>query len=143
MYYRAYQKLSHVLLCEDDHGTNAGHGTPTIRANYDDCILDQSTTILDKNGQEIFENDVIILSDGNQIRKVVVGSVPDMYKSRKLHPLKSVMDQYYFQKPIDQLDIEIVGHAHNLGSDPGGSDPTVSHIQFGLDAHSDNNRKRQ
>ena len=48
MYFRAYQKMFHVLLCDDDHGTRGGKGVPVKRADYESCDLLESTTLEDK-----------------------------------------------------------------------------------------------
>jgi len=112
MYYRAYQKLSYLLLCDDDQGQNAGQGTPSIRVSYDDCDLMQSTTVLDKHGREVFEGDIVrIKAAPNKNRLDLVDDIPDMYKSRGMHPCYQLLKR----SGIDQessFEIEVVGNKY-------------------------------
>ncbi len=110
MYFRAYQKLSHVLLCENDHGKNDGKGIPAARASYEDCILLQSTTLEDKNGQEIFEGDIVRAATQNGTFCDVVRFIPDMFKSRKLSPLHSLLERNHITNSEEIREIEIAGN---------------------------------
>ena len=112
MYYRSYQKLLHALLCGDDGGENEGRGRPVQRASYEDCEFLESTTFLDKNRQEIFEGDIVrIVYKGNTFTDIV-GSVPDMFGSQKIHPLRSVLERHGIQGNPDNLDVEVLGNRY-------------------------------
>ena len=110
MYYRAYQKFFHVLLCDDDHGENDGKGRPLKRASYGDCILLESVGLVDKNRKEIFEGDLVHVRYKNECFEDVVGSVPDMFGSRKLHPLQSVLKKHGISGNPENLEIEVLGN---------------------------------
>ncbi len=112
MYYRAYQKVFHILLCDDDQGENEGKGTPKKRADYEKCELMQSTTLEDKRGKEIFEGDRVRIKIEDRVIEDVVGLVPDMYKSRRLHPLYSIFTKHGIEKPDGDLEIEIIGNRY-------------------------------
>lgn len=112
MYYRAYQKLFHVLLCEDDRGTQAGRGRPAYRARHSDCILMESTGLVDRNGREIFEGDILrVTADGRSFVDRV-HDVPDMYRSRKLHPLDETLRRHGIEGTPARLDLEVLGNEH-------------------------------
>jgi len=110
MYFRAYQKLFSILLCDDDQGVNEGKGIPVKRARFEDCELLQCTTLLDKNSCEVFEGDIIRVRWGNQTFEDVVGPVPDMFKSRMLHPLHDLLEKHGIEDSMEDLDIEILGN---------------------------------
>lgn len=112
MFYRAYQKLFHVLLCEDDGGKSGGHGTPVKRASYDDCILMQNTTVFDKRGIEIYESDIVRIKTPEKTFEGPVESVPDMFKSRRLHPLLSVLEPNGISDSNQIQEIEIIGNIY-------------------------------
>ena len=110
MYFRGYQKLFHVLLCEDDEGANEGRGRPLKRASYEDCELLESTGLLDKNHKEIFEGDIVSVRYKDSSFTDTVGSVPDMFGSRKIHPLQSVFIKQGITGNPENLDVEVVGN---------------------------------
>ena len=91
MYYRGYQKLLHVLLCEDDHGSADGNGKPVKRARYDDCQMLESSSVYDKNQLEIFEGDIVKVTYKGQSFVDCVESIEDMFGSRKIHPLQGLL----------------------------------------------------
>ena len=112
MYYRGYQKLSFVLLCDDDRGANEGKGRPVKRASYEDCEFLEGTDVLDKNGVEIFEGDMLTLRTGQGSYQGVLESVPDMFKSRRLHPLHDLLQALGIPDDEKDLELEIIGNRY-------------------------------
>ena len=112
MYYRGYQKLLHVLLCEDDHGANDGKGQPVKRAGYDDCEMLEGSSVLDKNRQEIFEGDIVKVSYKGKNFVDTVDSIADMFGSKKIHPLQSMLLKNGVQGNPENLDIQIIGNRY-------------------------------
>lgn len=111
MYFRGYQKLFHVLLCEDDGGKNEGKGVPVRRANYGDCIFLETTSLKDKNGREVFEGDIVRLRVKEKTYEGVVESVPDMFRSRKLHPLEGLFRKFGLEPENENIEIEVLGNS--------------------------------
>ena len=112
MYYRGYQKFLHVLLCEDDHGTNDGKGRPVKRARYDDCEMLEGSSTLDKNRREIYEGDIVKVSCQGKGFIDFVDSVADMFGSKKTHPLQSLLLRHGIAGNPENLDIEIFGNRY-------------------------------
>ncbi|MBI2095207.1 MAG: hypothetical protein HYT89_03470 [Candidatus Omnitrophica bacterium] len=112
MYHRGYQKWLHVLLCEDDHGENDGRGRPVKRARYADCVLLESAGVLDKNHREVYEGDIVRVLYKEKTFVDVVDSVPDMFGSRKLHPLAPLLKRHGIPGSLENLDIEILGNEY-------------------------------
>lgn len=112
MYYRGYQKLLHVLLCEDDLGENDGKGRPVKRAGYGDCVLLESTGLLDKSGAEIYEGDIVRIAYKGHTFTGVVAPVPDMFRSRKLHPLHDLLIKHGIPENPGNLEIEVLGNEY-------------------------------
>lgn len=110
LYYRGYQKLFHVLLCEDDLGGNDGKGKPVKRASYEDCELLESTSFFDKSRKEIYEGDVVRIQYKGQIIQGEVTYIPDMFGSKKLHPLKSVLEKNGISGNPENLEAEVLGN---------------------------------
>jgi uncharacterized phage protein (TIGR01671 family) len=111
LYFRAYQKLFYLLLCEDDDGANNGKGIPAVRADYDDCELMESTSLADINGKEIFEGDIIQIRIGEEFFQGVVEDIPDMFRSRKLHPLQSLLKKFCIGSD-EKMEFEILGNRY-------------------------------
>ncbi len=109
MYYRAYQKWLHILLCEDDRGAAEGAGKPAKRAGYADCVLLESTGLYDKNGSEIFEGDVVRVRHAERTFTDVVGPVPDTFGSR-VHPLRDLFAKHGLSGDPDRAEIEVLGN---------------------------------
>ena len=116
MYHRAYQKLFHVLLCEDDQGANDGRGRPVKRAGYGDCYLLESTGLKDKHGREIFEGDIIRVCYQDRVFEGIVDSVPDMFGSRKLHPLQPLLKKHGIPGNPENLELEVLGNEYESPS---------------------------
>lgn len=112
MYYRGYQKFLHALLCDDDEGANDGRGRPVKRASYSDCIFLESTGLEDKNHREIFEGDIVRVRAGGRIFEGAVGPVPDMFGTRKLHPLESLLRANGVSGNPERLDLEVIGNEY-------------------------------
>lgn len=108
MYWRGYQKLTHVLLCEDD----GGNGKPVKRASYEDCELLEGTTFFDKHRKEVYEGDIVhILYKGKDI-KGVVNYIPDMFGSKALHPLESVLLPNGIKGNPSDIEAQIIGNRY-------------------------------
>ena len=114
MYYRGYQKWFYVLLCEDDRGTNQGKGKPVKRAGYDDCVFLESTGLTDKFGMEIFEGDFVRITCGAVTAEGLVEPVPDMFKSRGLHPLHSLLERHGLPDTIENLEMKVTGNRYEF-----------------------------
>ena len=112
MYYRGYQKLFHALLCEKDPKDENGPGKPVKRVPYGDCFLLESTSLLDKKGRELFEGDIVRVRLKDKEFTGVVGPVPDMFGSRKLHPLEGLLKENGITGNPDNLDIEVLGNKY-------------------------------
>ncbi len=112
MYFRGYQKWLHVLLCDDDHGDNDGKGRPIKRAFYGDCTLLESTGLIDKNHREVYEGDIVSLCYKDRRLTDVVGPVPDMFGSRKLHPLAALLTKHGIPGSPEGLEVEILGNEY-------------------------------
>ena len=109
MYYRGYQKLTHVLLCDDDAGSNEGKGKPVKRASFDDCEFLEGTGVFTASGQEIFEGDIVQVDLQNRILTGTVKPIPDMYRSRNLHPMQSLLEEWGVHEDIG-LSFNVVGN---------------------------------
>jgi hypothetical protein len=112
MYYRGYQKWFYVLLCDDDLGTRGGRGLPVCRASYEDCIFFESTGVFDVAGREVFEGDFVRVTDGHATAEGLAGGIPDMFKSRGLHPLHSLLERAGISDKTENLRIEVLGNLY-------------------------------
>ncbi len=112
MYYRGYQKLFHVLLCEKDPSDEDGNDRPVKRVHYNDCFLLESTGLEDQNRKEIYEGDVVRIQHRDQRFVGLVGSVPDMFGSRKLHPLIELLKKHGITGNPDNLKMEVLGNEY-------------------------------
>ncbi len=112
MYFRGYQKVFHVLLCDDDRGVNQGKGKPVKRASYDECEFMEGTGILDVKEKEIFEGDIIKGRVGKKTFEGPVEGVPDMFKSRGLHPLHYLFEKFDIPDQVKDLEVEILGNIY-------------------------------
>ncbi len=112
MYFRGYQKLLHVLLCEDDRGEADGKGKPVKRASYEDCELLESTCFFDKKRKEIFEGDIVRVNYKGKVFTDVVSAVPDMFGSKNIHPLENVLSKHGIKGNPDNLEVEVLGNKY-------------------------------
>lgn len=110
MYFRGYQKWFHVLLCGDDAGKEQGRGIPVKRESFEACELLESTDLEDIRGREIFEGDIVRVESGTQCFIDVVEGVPDMFRSRKLHPLHGLLARHGIADNAEDLKIEVLGN---------------------------------
>lgn len=110
MYARGYQKWFHVLLCEDDGGTAGGRGIPVKRESYDPCEFLEGTGIEDIHGREVYEGDIVRVSSGTLTFTGIVGEVPDMFRSRGLHPLHGLLSRHGLGDKIEDLRVEVLGN---------------------------------
>ena len=110
MYFRGYQKLLHVLLCEDDLGENDGRGRPARRAGYRDCVFLEGTGLEDKRRREIFEGDVVQVRHERGAFRDVVGPVPDAFGAGDVHPLRELFKKHGLAVRPDRLEIEVIGN---------------------------------
>ncbi len=111
MYYRGYQKLSYVLLCEADE-RNPEKGRPVKKASYGDCELLESTGLEARGGREVFEGDIVRVYWDGDVLVGTVPPVPDMFKSRNLHPLHDLLSTWGIPGNPQDLDIEIIGNEY-------------------------------
>ena len=112
MYYRGYQKFLHVLLCDDDHGANDGKGKPVKRAKYDDCQMLEGSSALDKKGREIYEGDIVKVFYQGKSFVDFIDSIADMFGSKNIHPLQSLLLRYGINGNPENLDVEIIGNRY-------------------------------
>ena len=112
MYYRGYQKFFYALLCNDDRGENEGRGIPARRAFYGECVFLESTGLMDKRQREIFEGDIVRICYKNQEFEGLVEAVPDMFGTRKVHPLQALLKKHSITGNPENLDMEVIGNEY-------------------------------
>ena len=112
MYYRGYQKFLHVLLCDDDHGENDGRGKPVKRAYYGDCVFLESAGLVDKQGREVFEGDIVEVEYKTMRFQGVVGPIPDMFGTKKLHPLNDLLKAHGILGNPENLALQVLGNEY-------------------------------
>lgn len=109
MYFRAYQKWRFILLC-DAGGEADDKGRPARRARFEDCVLMQGSSVWDKREKEIFEKDIVRLRCQGRIYEGEITEIPDMFKSRGLHPLQVFLDQHGIVDGEKDWEWEIIGN---------------------------------
>lgn len=110
MYFRGYQKWFHVLLCGDDNGRENGRGIPVKRESFEACELLESTGLEDVHGREIFEGDLVRVNCGGRTFSGAVDAVPDMYRSRGLHPLHNLLEKHGISDREENILVEVIGN---------------------------------
>ena len=110
MYFRGYQKWFHILLCEDDAGKEDGRGIPVKRERFEACELLEGTGLEDIRGREIFEGDIVRIEVGPIRFTGAVEGVPDMFRSRKLHPLHGLLAKHGLADDTEDLKVEVLGN---------------------------------
>ena len=99
-----------MLLCEDDEGSNDGRGRPVKRVSYEDCEFFESTSFADKHRREIYEGDIVRFDYQGKTYEGSVDYVPDMFGSKKLHPLESVLLKNGIPGHPQNLEVEVIGN---------------------------------
>ena len=112
MYPVGYQKLLHVLLCEEDLGENEGRGRPVKRAKYKDCIFLESTGLRDKNGKEVFEGDRVRVRVQGKEFTGVVEAIPDSFGNKNAHPLGDLLKKNGILGNPRELEMEVLGNEY-------------------------------
>lgn len=108
MYYRGYQKLTHILLCDNDQK----EGIPVKRVPYKDCEMLECTDIEDIHGRLIYEGDLVQIHWENKNYFGEVGEIPDMFRSRGLHPIHGLLHQFKIPDDAKNLSFEIMGNTY-------------------------------
>jgi hypothetical protein len=110
MYYRGYQRLFSVLLCARDPEQDDGRGKPVGRAWYGDCFLLESTGLVDRAGQEVFEGDIVRVRCRGKMFSGVVGPIPDTFGAGKVHPLRDLLQKHGISGYPEDLELEVLGN---------------------------------
>ena len=80
------------------------------RAGYRDCCFLEGTGLLDKNHREVFEGDIVRVKHHGRDFTGVVGPVPDMFGTRKVHPLQGLLKTHGIEGNPENLDLEVLGN---------------------------------
>jgi hypothetical protein len=67
------------------------------RASYEDCEFLETTTFFDMNRNEVYEADIVRVTFKGQTFEDIVDYVPDMFGSKRIHPLQSVLSRHGIQ----------------------------------------------
>ena len=110
MFYRAYQRLFMVLLCDRDPQKDDGHGKPVRRAWYGDCFLLESTGLTDKERREVFEGDIVRVRYKENQFTGLVGPPPDTFGAGKVHPLRDLLKKHGITGYPETLEVEVLGN---------------------------------
>lgn len=100
------------------------NGKYTEVDNFSDIELLQSTGLLDKNGNEVFESEIVDVRtlEGTIYLRGVVKKVKGGFYIKGLHLSKNIpLTDFYFKSYTNTLEIEILGnvyeHPHLLEED--------------------------
>ena len=86
-----------------------------LRARFGDCVLMETASVADRNGREIFEGDVVRIRADGRTAEGVFESVPDMFRSRRLHPLHELFERHGVRAGDPGLELEVVGNKFERG----------------------------
>lgn len=113
MYFRAYQKITFILLCTPKGSASEGDaGVPAYRARFEDCILMECTGLKDIHGRDIYESDIIEILTNGKPYQGTVGTIPDMFRSRGLHPLQDLLDRLGIASETNDFRFNILGNIY-------------------------------
>jgi uncharacterized phage protein (TIGR01671 family) len=110
MYYRGYQRLFSILLCEKDPQNDDGRGKPVKRAWYGDCFLLESTGLEDAKRFEIYEGDIVRVRHRGKSFLGVVPPIPDTFGAGKIHPMRDLLKKHGIAGYPEDLSIEVLGN---------------------------------
>lgn len=111
MFANVLQKWTYVLVWNEKSGTEIEDLSEA--GPYPDFAFMFGSGLLDCQGREIFEGDrVRVFLDGQLCGEGLVGEIPDMHKSRSIHPLDALFKEIGLEPGDKVLEFEIVSHVY-------------------------------